>query len=215
MSAVSSGKKGRGAKSNRNSSRSATAPPTPVPSDSGSGMPSVEEVCSSFGLTDVNIEFSDADLENLTTYKLFQQHVRPMLVKENPKVPMSKLMMLVAAKWRMFSESNPHLGGSVAGGGSEENTNNSVTSDYTPKPSRSRSARDKSKDDDLDDIDEEEDDEGSDSVKRRGRRPKNANNKGKLGRKPKVPTLKIKFGKRKRASSVSLRVMKLFHPFIV
>lgn len=49
-------------------------------------MPTVEEVCSSFGLTDVDIQYSDADLENLTSYKLFQQHVRPLLVKENPKV---------------------------------------------------------------------------------------------------------------------------------
>lgn len=50
------------------------------------GMPTVEEVCSSFGLDDVDIEYSDADLENLTSYKLFQQHVRPLIVKENPKV---------------------------------------------------------------------------------------------------------------------------------
>lgn len=50
------------------------------------GMPTVEEVCSSFGLADVDIQYTDADFENLTSYKLFQQHVRPMLVKENPKV---------------------------------------------------------------------------------------------------------------------------------
>lgn len=49
-------------------------------------MPTVEEVCSSFGLSDVEIQYTDADLENLTSYKLFQQHVRPLLVKENPKV---------------------------------------------------------------------------------------------------------------------------------
>lgn len=49
-------------------------------------MPTIDEVCSSFGLTDVDIQYSDADLENLSTYKLFQQHVRPLLVKENPKV---------------------------------------------------------------------------------------------------------------------------------
>lgn len=39
-----------------------------------------------FGLTDVDVEYSEADFQNLTTYKLFQQHVRPMLGKENPKV---------------------------------------------------------------------------------------------------------------------------------
>lgn len=49
-------------------------------------MPTIEEVCSTFGLTDVGIEYTDADFQNLTTYKLFQQHVRPLLAKENPKV---------------------------------------------------------------------------------------------------------------------------------
>lgn len=49
-------------------------------------MPTVEEVCSSFSLADVDIEYTDADLENLTSYKLFQQHLRPLIVKENPKV---------------------------------------------------------------------------------------------------------------------------------
>lgn len=50
------------------------------------GMPSVEEVCQTFGLQDVSIDYTDADYQNLTTYKLFQQHVRPILAKENPKV---------------------------------------------------------------------------------------------------------------------------------
>jgi hypothetical protein len=49
-------------------------------------MPTVEEVCMTFGLTDVDVEYTEADFQNLTTYKLFQQHVRPMLGKENPKV---------------------------------------------------------------------------------------------------------------------------------
>lgn len=51
---------------------------------------------------------------------------------------MSKLMMLVAAKWRLFCETNPHLDGSsgAAGNqtmGSEDNTNTSNASDYVPK----------------------------------------------------------------------------------
>lgn len=52
-------------------------------------MPSVEEVCQTFGLQDVAIDYTDADYQNLTTYKLFQQHVRPILAKENPKVKKS------------------------------------------------------------------------------------------------------------------------------
>lgn len=72
-------------------------------------MPSVEDVCTAFDITDVPIEYTEADYDNLTTYKLFQQHVRPTLQKENQKVPQPKLMMLVAAKWREFCEKNPHL----------------------------------------------------------------------------------------------------------
>ena len=49
-------------------------------------MPTIEEVCSTFGLTDVDLEYTETDFQNLTTYKLFQQHVRPLLTKENPKV---------------------------------------------------------------------------------------------------------------------------------
>lgn len=49
-------------------------------------MPSVEDVCSSFGLTDVQIKYSEQDFQNLSSYKLFQQHIRPLLAKDNPKV---------------------------------------------------------------------------------------------------------------------------------
>lgn len=58
---------------------------------------------------------------------------------------MSKLMMLVAAKWRQFTDLNPGLGGGSSGapgGGSEENTNTSVSSEYTKTP-RSRREKDK------------------------------------------------------------------------
>merc|ERR1712218_199086 len=54
-----------------------------------------------------DLEYSDADYSNLTTYKLFQQTFRPRIQAENPKVPMSKLMMLVAAKWREFTSLGP------------------------------------------------------------------------------------------------------------
>lgn len=60
-------------------------------------MPTIEEVCSTFGLTDVDIEYSDQDMQNLTSYKLFQQHVRPLLTKENPKV-----LYMFLYKFRFF-----------------------------------------------------------------------------------------------------------------
>merc|ERR1712020_423250 len=63
--------------------------------------------CEQWGLNDVDLEYNDADYQNLTTFKLFQQTFRPRIQAENPKVPMSKLMMLVAAKWREFTSLGP------------------------------------------------------------------------------------------------------------
>jgi chromodomain-helicase-DNA-binding protein 4 len=78
-------KKGR---KSRSSTKHPSTPSTPAESSSttGGGMPTIEEVCSTFGLTDVELEYTESDFQNLTTYKLFQQHVRPLLTKENPKV---------------------------------------------------------------------------------------------------------------------------------
>lgn len=65
-------------------------------------MPSVEEVCQTFGLQDVSIDYTDADYQNLTTYKLFQQHVRPILAKENPKVPFIIILNIFARYLRII-----------------------------------------------------------------------------------------------------------------
>lgn len=75
-------------KSRKSSSRKSSShnPPASSSQEPTTGMPTIEEVCNTFGLTDVQIEYTDADFQNLTTYKLFQQHVRPLLAKENPKV---------------------------------------------------------------------------------------------------------------------------------
>merc|ERR1711874_613742 len=96
------------AKPDKRSKKSKSAPQTPKePSPEKQTMPTVEEVCEQFGLNDVDLEYSEADYSNLTTYKLFQQNFRPRIQAENQKVPMSKLMMLVAAKWREFTALAP------------------------------------------------------------------------------------------------------------
>lgn len=65
-------------------------------------MPTVAEVCESFGLNDVELEYTDSDFQNLTTYKLFQQHVRPLLAKENPRVRyfLFVLLYFLSTLWR-------------------------------------------------------------------------------------------------------------------
>lgn len=101
------------------------------------GLPTVEEVCSFFDLVDVDIVFTDEDCQILTTYKLFQQHVQPILQKGNPEVQISEIMMLVAAKWREFSESNPNLQEKNR----EKDESPPKSPVYIPKPSRSRSSK--------------------------------------------------------------------------
>ncbi|EGI69818.1 Chromodomain-helicase-DNA-binding protein Mi-2-like protein [Acromyrmex echinatior] len=173
-------RKSRKSSSRKSSSHNTSTTQSQEPT---TGMPTIEEVCNTFGLTDVQIEYSDADFQNLTTYKLFQQHVRPLLAKENPKVPMSKLMMLVAAKWRDFSELNPH-------------TQPDADVSSTNVDDDSRNARTNRSGAMQEAEEEEEDDEDSD------RKRKSRGSRAKKGKKAsKVPTLKIKLGKRKRGSS--------------
>ncbi|KAK9704369.1 CHD subfamily II, SANT-like domain [Popillia japonica] len=182
-----SSKKGRKSRGSAKHS----APSTPSQETGSAGMPTIEEVCSTFGLTDVEMEYTETDYQNLTTYKLFQQHVRPLLAKENPKVPMSKLMMLVAAKWREFSnmsKPNPHLQTDVSDITTSEQT------EYS-KPSRSRVTKEV-KIEEYDEDDEDDDDEEGKNKKKRSSRIKKSSKKA-----SKVPTLKIKLGKRKRGSS--------------
>ena len=54
--------------------------------ESSEDMPTVSDVCENFGLADVDLEYSDADYQNLTTYKLFQQTYRQRIQGANPKV---------------------------------------------------------------------------------------------------------------------------------
>lgn len=60
-------------------------------------MVTVESVCASFGLNDVEIEYNG--VENLTNYKSFTQCVRPILSKANPKV-CSKSIVYVLRYYR-------------------------------------------------------------------------------------------------------------------
>ncbi|CAG9761101.1 unnamed protein product [Ceutorhynchus assimilis] len=188
-------------KKSKSSKHTTSTPSTPTTETSNTGgMPTIDEVCSTFNLTDVDIEYSDQDMQNLTSYKLFQQHVRPLLTKENPKVPMSKLMMLVAAKWREFSNVNPHLQSE------NQETTPPVVEESFSKPARasraSKEAASKIVEAEAEDFDEDDDDDDDDrslssfrEKKKRGRKP------GKGKKASKVPTLKIKLGKRRRGSS--------------
>lgn len=102
---------------------------------------------------------------------------------------MSKLMMLVAAKWRDFSELNPNTqpDADVPSTNIDDDSRSSRINRGAPIP-------------EVDD-DEDEDDDSDRRRKSRGSRAK----KGKKA--SKVPTLKIKLGKRKRGSSVRRSIL--------
>nr|CAD7568633.1 unnamed protein product [Timema californicum] len=162
------------------------ATPTPF-KESNTDMRTVTEVCKTFGLTDMEVEYTEAEFLNFTAYKLFQQHVRPLLSKENPGVLMSKLTMLVAAKWRDFTNINPNM---------KVDNESAVEENYSQKSSRSRQSKDKG-DADLD-LNEEEEEREEKKKKRSSSRKKPG---ASIKKSSKVPTLKIKLGKRKRGRS--------------
>ncbi|XP_041099767.1 chromodomain-helicase-DNA-binding protein 5-like, partial [Polyodon spathula] len=67
-----------------------------------------------WGLENVDYGFTEEDYHTLTNYKAFSQFLRPLIAKKNPKIPMSKMMTVLGAKWREFSSNNPLKGLSAA-----------------------------------------------------------------------------------------------------
>lgn len=194
-----SGKRGRKKKERdreEKSSKSSRHHRKEEPEEPIADTPSVDEVCAQLDLTDVDIAFTESHYQSLETYKMFTQFVKPILQKENSKAPSSKLMMLIAAKWREFCEENPNSRDDpeeaepeVEKSADEEEEEEEPELEYQPKPSRSRRAAEK--------LQEPEESDEDDSKKKK----KSAARSAKRGRKQKVPTLKIKFGKKKDQSS--------------
>ncbi|XP_067423181.1 chromodomain-helicase-DNA-binding protein 5 isoform X3 [Emydura macquarii macquarii] len=78
------------------------------------GPKSSAQLMEEWGLDDVDYIFSEEDYHTLTNYKAFSQFLRPLIAKKNPKIPMSKMMTVLGAKWREFSANNPFKGSSAA-----------------------------------------------------------------------------------------------------
>jgi len=212
------------AKSKRGSKKSVESSPAPTPAPANDETPSVEEVCENFGLNDVDLEYSDADYQNLTTYKLFQQAYRSKIQSANPKVPQPKLMMLLAAKWREFQASQAEEEASEEAPPeeeAEEEPEEPEEEEEEEEKPRGRGARKKKKvvQEEVYDFEEEADseDDGRRKSSKKGRNSVGAResakkSKGRPSRgeassakKGKVPTLKIKLGGRsgKRSKNAS------------
>jgi hypothetical protein len=62
------------------------------------------QLCEEHSITNVEINYTAKDFQTLVTYKLFNSHIRPMLVEKNPKLVMYKMVSVIGAKWREFIE---------------------------------------------------------------------------------------------------------------
>ena len=183
-------------------------------------QPTVSDVCENFGLNDVDFEYTDADYQNLTTYKLFQQTYRSRIQSANPKVPQPKLMMLLAAKWREFQAM-----GSANDEGEEEveeeaeaEEEEEVEEEEEEKPRGRGARRNRAKKvvEEVYDFEEDEDDDrrrsskksrsnGTSSAAKSKKSSGRTAGKESTSKKGKVPTLKIKLGGRsgKRSKNAS------------
>uniref|UniRef100_A0AAQ4RFI9 Chromodomain helicase DNA binding protein 3 n=1 Tax=Gasterosteus aculeatus aculeatus TaxID=481459 RepID=A0AAQ4RFI9_GASAC len=70
------------------------------------------QLAKDWGLEDVDHTFTEEDYRELTNYKAFSQFTRPMIARKNPKIPMSKMMTILGAKWRESAQ-QPLQGSSV------------------------------------------------------------------------------------------------------
>lgn len=63
-----------------------------------------QTLCEEMGITNIELKYTEEDFTSLVTYKLFNQHIRPMLLEKNPKLVMYKMVSVIGAKWREFIE---------------------------------------------------------------------------------------------------------------
>uniref|UniRef100_A0AAQ4R645 Chromodomain helicase DNA binding protein 4a n=1 Tax=Gasterosteus aculeatus aculeatus TaxID=481459 RepID=A0AAQ4R645_GASAC len=75
---------------------------------------SSSQLLDDWGMEDIDHVFNEEDYRSLTNYKAFSQFVRPLIAAKNPKIAVSKMMMVLGAKWREFSTNNPLRGAAAA-----------------------------------------------------------------------------------------------------
>ncbi|XP_060776892.1 chromodomain-helicase-DNA-binding protein 4 isoform X2 [Neoarius graeffei] len=83
--------------------------------DLGQGPKSSSQLLAEWGMKDIDYTFTQEDYHTLTNYKAFSQMIRPLIAARNPKIAVSKMMMVLGAKWREFSTNNPIKGSANAG----------------------------------------------------------------------------------------------------
>ncbi|XP_062394135.1 chromodomain-helicase-DNA-binding protein 4 isoform X3 [Sardina pilchardus] len=82
--------------------------------DDGQEPKTSAQLLENWGMKDIDYVFTQQDYGSLTNYKAFSQFVRPLIAAKNPKIAVSKMMMVLGAKWREFSTNNPLRGSASA-----------------------------------------------------------------------------------------------------
>ncbi|CAB1454115.1 unnamed protein product [Pleuronectes platessa] len=118
---ASSGKEKKRSSSGAERSSSKKKEPEPEPEeddddddDDSSEPKSSSQLLDDWGMEDIDHVFTEEDYRSLTNYKAFSQFVRPLIAAKNPKIAVSKMMMVLGAKWREFSTNNPLRGAAAA-----------------------------------------------------------------------------------------------------
>ncbi|XP_064165077.1 chromodomain-helicase-DNA-binding protein 4 isoform X5 [Anguilla rostrata] len=103
--------KGGGGSSSSKNKRKEPEPEEEEDEDDDSQEPKTSaQLLDDWGMEDIDHVFSQEDYSTLTNYKAFSQFVRPLIAAKNPKIAVSKMMMVLGAKWREFSTNNPMRG---------------------------------------------------------------------------------------------------------
>uniref|UniRef100_H2YQ32 DNA helicase n=1 Tax=Ciona savignyi TaxID=51511 RepID=H2YQ32_CIOSA len=61
------------------------------------------DLMAEWNLEPFDYQHQDQDYSILTTYRLFSQHIKPLLARVYPRLPMSRTLTIIAAMWREFS----------------------------------------------------------------------------------------------------------------
>ncbi|XP_052717900.1 chromodomain-helicase-DNA-binding protein Mi-2 homolog isoform X6 [Crassostrea angulata] len=145
-----------------------------------------DQIADELGINNVDIPFDDDDYISLNNYKLFKQHVQPIIQKANPKVAMAKMVTLIGAKWREFAQ--------IVAQRNKDKDDGSPSEREKGDTSRDGATSDKEEEvTDTENRDNDDDTEPhSDPV------PEETSKKKRKKSKKTVPAIKIKIGKKKR-----------------
>lgn len=174
-------------------------PKTPsicAPAQQASKTPS-EKIAEELGVSNIEIEYSDDDFTSLNNYKLFKEHIQPLIQEANPKVPIERMVSLIGAKWKEFAKlvTERHKKGDSStlstppSAKKPDDTAAKIKKEVQEEAKDSSYAQDQDEGEVSEEEEEERDEEEDDEVEEKPR---------KKGRKKTVAPIKIKIEKKKK-----------------